>query len=723
MKPLVITNKGKELVAKLVEGTTTAKFTKLVSSSKDYSEIGIAELTQLENIEQETEVASIEKTDNYTVLVSFALENTEINTGYYIKTLGIYAEDDNGNIILFGVCISDEIGEYLPAFGGATPYVLEYRIYVKVDNAEQITIEVSSSAYATASQLANLQVVIDTHTDTKINSESGVHGIRHYNNNLGYYDDALKKWIDIETTDEEAVKQLIADNATTVNVVDSLDSVKTDEALSANQGNVLKKAIETAESNIDKINGKKYSTVVVGLSTMGYIESDVDYLCTGTNDNTIINQALSNMTSGGELKILEGTYSISSSINIANNDIDIVMTSATNLVSTLTEASTTENNILTRNKIFSITGTNISLSGGNIGNASGNGNIAIYCNGGNIRYIHDVHINNCACGVATTGRAEVGIIDSCTINIVGLGTGTCGVYTYNSTIDTITNCMITSSYIGINKSDMSIIKNVFMCDISSSDTSIYAINGIGNIESCTISSDSDVGMLFNHPQACVVINCKINSGKIGIQTLYAVDINIINCTITSSTYGIHAGGTISKIANCTITSMCGVYTEYATIKNIDSCIITSDGGNGIYNTNDSYVGNISNCTIRSNNIGYCVYAPQGTFGDIINCNIYISDNGNTYGIHASRQIGNIMGNTIHATGTGGHSYGIYINANMVFNFVVSGNTVVGDNASGGYSMMFYGSDYSCIVTDNILNKAVVSNSTTTRDIRDNLITS
>lgn len=66
--------------------------------------------------------------------------------------------------------------------------------------------------------------------------------------------------------------------------------------------------------------------VVVGTSTVGWTEDDCDYLCTGSNDQAIISQALNDarLFNGGVLYFLEGGYSFSTSISIPRGNITLL---------------------------------------------------------------------------------------------------------------------------------------------------------------------------------------------------------------------------------------------------------------------------------------------------------------------------------------------------------------------------------------------------------------
>lgn len=70
--------------------------------------------------------------------------------------------------------------------------------------------------------------------------------------------------------------------------------------------------------------GKRVSRVSIGTSTAGWTEDDVDYLCNGTNDSDVINQAIQDLSpNGGEIIILDGTYEINSPIELNINFVTI----------------------------------------------------------------------------------------------------------------------------------------------------------------------------------------------------------------------------------------------------------------------------------------------------------------------------------------------------------------------------------------------------------------
>lgn len=199
MQNLVITKKGQELMAKMIAGTSTATFTKICTSDYDYSSVNLEELLEMYDIKQEALVSKVSRTDLTIVEVLAAINNSNLKTGYYVRGIGLYAKDSDNNEILYGISIDSENPDYLPAFGGQTVSGISYRLNTKVDNSEQVTLELNPAAIPTIEQVELVDRKIDSHTNLSINSESGVHGFRFYNDVLQFYNEESKTWIDIET--------------------------------------------------------------------------------------------------------------------------------------------------------------------------------------------------------------------------------------------------------------------------------------------------------------------------------------------------------------------------------------------------------------------------------------------------------------------------------------------------------------------------------------------
>lgn len=198
MQNLVITSSGEELIAKLIAGTSTAQFTKVAASDYDYSGVELKTLTELQGVKQEVLISSVIRTDVTMIEILAAMDNSASESGYYTRALGVYAKGSDENEILFAVSIETENPWYTPPFSGKTVSSVTYRMNVKVDNSEQVKIEVNPSAYPTIEQLNAVKTTIELHAATDIYGESGVHGMRYFNNTLQVQNDK-GEWVDIES--------------------------------------------------------------------------------------------------------------------------------------------------------------------------------------------------------------------------------------------------------------------------------------------------------------------------------------------------------------------------------------------------------------------------------------------------------------------------------------------------------------------------------------------
>ncbi len=198
MQDLIITNRGQELIAKMIAGTSTASFTKIQTSSYDYSTEMLKELTFLSDVKQETLISSVTRIDGTMVEVIGAINNSELSEGYYVKALGLFAKDIDGNEILYAVCVEAENPDYMPAFGGKTVSGITYKMNTKVDISSQVTLEISPAAVPTMEQVDNLTVSVRSHVEVNIYGEMGVHGMRYFNDELQVKNET-GEWTGIET--------------------------------------------------------------------------------------------------------------------------------------------------------------------------------------------------------------------------------------------------------------------------------------------------------------------------------------------------------------------------------------------------------------------------------------------------------------------------------------------------------------------------------------------
>lgn len=157
---LIITNYGQELLAKMIAGTGNIDFTKISSSSTVYTESQLAALTALSNIKQTSLVSKVTRTNNVAIKVESAFSNADLTTGYYMRTLGLYAIDPDRGEILYAVTIETSGNCYMPPYNGVTVTGAYLQLITTVGNASSVSLEVDPGAYATIGDIQELELEI-----------------------------------------------------------------------------------------------------------------------------------------------------------------------------------------------------------------------------------------------------------------------------------------------------------------------------------------------------------------------------------------------------------------------------------------------------------------------------------------------------------------------------------------------------------------------------------
>ncbi|MFI3175123.1 MAG: peptidase G2 autoproteolytic cleavage domain-containing protein [Bacillota bacterium] len=154
---LIMTTKGRSLIAEAMTNEVAILFTKMETTEKLYAEAEAETLEFFEEIRQEVAISEVERTDETTVTLSVALQNLDLTVGYYIRGIGIYAKKTDGEEILFGVAVVEENADYMPMYSGKTVSGIEYKFYINVGNAENVLIEVNPDNFVTFEKFEKLE--------------------------------------------------------------------------------------------------------------------------------------------------------------------------------------------------------------------------------------------------------------------------------------------------------------------------------------------------------------------------------------------------------------------------------------------------------------------------------------------------------------------------------------------------------------------------------------
>lgn len=170
--PSKLTTAGKALLAKAQAGQTSIQITKAQTGSGSYSSgENIESRTALKTPKQTFPIQNkvISDADN-TVILKIAITNkseTEtLSTGYDITEFGIFAQDPQKGEILYSIATAST-SDYMPAYNGVLPSVINMSYYLEVSNAENVTIN-SAGALALQADLEALEARVTTIEKNKV---------------------------------------------------------------------------------------------------------------------------------------------------------------------------------------------------------------------------------------------------------------------------------------------------------------------------------------------------------------------------------------------------------------------------------------------------------------------------------------------------------------------------------------------------------------------------
>lgn len=150
-KDAVLTKKGLALLAKAQAGQTDIHFTKAASGSGSYGpDEKLSEKEGLKEPRQETTFERITVINDIVVLIRFLIsseqESGNLQEGYYVKEVGIFAEDPNEGEILYAIATAvEDQWDYMPPYNSLMPAYITMEFYTEVCNAENVTIVCSGT--------------------------------------------------------------------------------------------------------------------------------------------------------------------------------------------------------------------------------------------------------------------------------------------------------------------------------------------------------------------------------------------------------------------------------------------------------------------------------------------------------------------------------------------------------------------------------------------------
>lgn len=263
----ILTNAGIDLARRANKGAATFQLTRGVSSTENLSEKTIEELqnlTQLPSIQQSVSLSDVvDTTDNPdTVLgIRMTFDNQNLNTGYNVHTVGVYAKEPGKGEILYGVATA-KTPEYIPDFREQMLFKFDFLMYLVIGRTNKVTVQVSPDDVYLKKDTYNKAEIDAKVSDavSKLNDKDAeiLKNLNDYKQENKTYHQNLEQQLDTKA-DKSAVNQQLetkADKSTTYtkDEVDNIISPKADKSYV--DGELSKKADKDTTYTKDEVNSK-----------------------------------------------------------------------------------------------------------------------------------------------------------------------------------------------------------------------------------------------------------------------------------------------------------------------------------------------------------------------------------------------------------------------------------------------------------------------------------
>lgn len=157
---LVMTDKGIALQSKVQAGEVLNITKMKLGSGTLPAETDIRKLTDLIKPEQNLGIGGREPNGDY-CKISATISNVGLEAGYYVRELGVFAQDPDDGEILYAYT-TDGAPDYLPAEGGSTVISQEFSVNIAVSDTDKINVEIDPGALAT---MGYVQLQVNEHNE------------------------------------------------------------------------------------------------------------------------------------------------------------------------------------------------------------------------------------------------------------------------------------------------------------------------------------------------------------------------------------------------------------------------------------------------------------------------------------------------------------------------------------------------------------------------------
>ena len=151
-KDTTVTDNGRSLIANALGNNKQITFTRMVTSSKVYSDTtDVSKLINIDEIKQTVNLSRVSQ-EGTKVRLNAIFTNASVNSAYKIETIGLYGKIDSGNEILYSVTRAAE-ADTMPATNGINLATVEIDLITEINNSNGATMQINPSTLVTLSTL------------------------------------------------------------------------------------------------------------------------------------------------------------------------------------------------------------------------------------------------------------------------------------------------------------------------------------------------------------------------------------------------------------------------------------------------------------------------------------------------------------------------------------------------------------------------------------------
>lgn len=146
----VLTDLGKALAAKVEAGKCKLQFTKMKVG--DGSPSFIEPMTDLASPKKVLDLSAVTPNDKGTCDVEAVMTNADLDKGFYLREIGLFATDPDVGEILYCVATAHD-ADYIQAKGGATVLSVAIHMTIAINSVDDVVTDVDIKGLVTAADL------------------------------------------------------------------------------------------------------------------------------------------------------------------------------------------------------------------------------------------------------------------------------------------------------------------------------------------------------------------------------------------------------------------------------------------------------------------------------------------------------------------------------------------------------------------------------------------